>query len=114
MNEMNEWILVGSVDYGSILIFFFSPQAEKQILFVIQTFKEITGIFEDADSTPWDKNTMENFLNIIHEQIDALELCVSKMCDCEINERLMRLRSSIYTCLFIVKMFYFYFNRSIS
>ncbi|KAA0725549.1 hypothetical protein E1301_Tti010288 [Triplophysa tibetana] len=50
-------------------------EAEKQILFVIHTFMEITGIFEDADSTPWDKNTMENFLNIIHEQIDALKSC---------------------------------------
>lgn len=60
---------------------FFFPQAEKQILFVIQTFMEITGIFENADSAPWDKNIIDDFSNIIHEQINGLQSCVSNMCD---------------------------------
>lgn len=60
-----------------MIVFVFSPQPEKQILFVIQTLMEITDIFEDADSAPWDKNIMDDFLNIIHEEINGLRSCVS-------------------------------------
>ncbi|XP_057213811.1 interferon phi 4 [Triplophysa rosa] len=82
IEKMGEKIIEGHKNKSSInpipyelINSYRTVEAEKQILFVIQTLMEITGVFEDADSAPWDKSTMEDFSNIIHEQIDGLQLC---------------------------------------
>ncbi|XP_077061879.1 interferon phi 4 [Siphateles boraxobius] len=49
-------------------------EPEKQILFVIQALAEITDLFDDA-VLPWDAKKCEDFLNIIHSQIDGLRSC---------------------------------------
>ncbi|XP_051969222.1 interferon a3-like [Xyrauchen texanus] len=52
-----------------------SAEPEKQILFVIQILVEITELFEDAVSAPFDDKNMDDFLNIIHEEINGLRSC---------------------------------------
>ncbi|XP_016096219.1 interferon phi 4 [Sinocyclocheilus grahami] len=49
-------------------------EPEKQILFVIQALMEITVLFEDA-AVPWDAKKREDFLNVMHEEIDGLRSC---------------------------------------
>ncbi|XP_059386167.1 interferon phi 4 [Carassius carassius] len=49
-------------------------EPEKQILFVIQALKEITVLFDDA-VVPWDAKKLEDFLNVMHEEIDGLRSC---------------------------------------
>ncbi|XP_056101758.1 interferon phi 4 [Rhinichthys klamathensis goyatoka] len=49
-------------------------EPEKQILFVIQALVEITGLFDDA-VVPWDAKKCDDFLNIVHSQIDGLRSC---------------------------------------
>ncbi|XP_026079077.1 interferon phi 4 [Carassius auratus] len=51
-----------------------SAEPEKQILFVIQALKEITVLFDDA-IVPWDAKKLEDFLNVMHEEIDGLRSC---------------------------------------
>ncbi|XP_051530989.1 interferon a3-like [Myxocyprinus asiaticus] len=50
-------------------------EPEKQTLFVIQILVEITDLFEDAVSAPWDDKNMDDFLNVIHEEINGLRSC---------------------------------------
>ncbi|XP_051523389.1 interferon a3-like [Myxocyprinus asiaticus] len=52
-----------------------SAEPEKQILFAIQILVEITGLFEDAEDAPWDDKKMEDFLNVVHEEINGLRSC---------------------------------------
>ncbi len=56
-----------------------SSQPEKQIMFVIQALMEITALFDDA-VVPWDDKKLEDFLNIMHEEINGLHSCVSTVC----------------------------------
>uniref|UniRef100_A0A673M5X1 Interferon a3-like n=2 Tax=Sinocyclocheilus rhinocerous TaxID=307959 RepID=A0A673M5X1_9TELE len=49
-------------------------EPEKQILFVIQALMEITVLFDDA-VVPWDAKKREDFLNVMHEEIDGLRSC---------------------------------------
>nr|AMT92192.1 interferon 4 [Ctenopharyngodon idella] len=49
-------------------------ETEKQILFVIQALVEIAGLFDDA-VVPWDSTKLDDFLNIVHTQIDGLRSC---------------------------------------
>ncbi|NP_001155212.1 interferon phi 4 precursor [Danio rerio] len=51
-------------------------EPEKQIQFVIQALVEITALFDDA-LVPWDAKKMDDFLNIMHEEIDGLRSCGS-------------------------------------
>lgn len=60
-------------------VFFSSSQPEKQILFVIQALVEITVLFDDA-VVPWDAKKLEDFLDVVHEEIDGLHSCVSTVC----------------------------------
>lgn len=60
--------------YSYLYLYCFQP--EKQILFVIQALQEITGLFDDA-VVPWDAKKFDDFLNIVHSQIDGLRSCVS-------------------------------------
>jgi len=62
-------------------IYLYCFQPEKQILFVIQALVEITGLFDDAIVPwEWDAKKFDDFLNIIHSQIDGLRSCVSTVC----------------------------------
>ncbi|XP_067226133.1 interferon phi 4 [Chanodichthys erythropterus] len=49
-------------------------ETEKQILFVIQALVEIADLFDDA-VVPWDATKLDDFLNIVHTQIDGLRSC---------------------------------------
>ncbi|XP_043109555.1 interferon phi 4 [Puntigrus tetrazona] len=49
-------------------------EPEKQIPFVIQALLEITVLFDDA-VVPWNAKKMEDFLNVMHEEIDGLRSC---------------------------------------
>ncbi|KAK2876869.1 hypothetical protein QQF64_004290 [Cirrhinus molitorella] len=49
-------------------------EPEKQILFVIQALMEITVLFDDA-AVPWDAKKMEDFLTVMHEEINGLRSC---------------------------------------
>ncbi|XP_056324849.1 interferon phi 4 [Danio aesculapii] len=51
-------------------------EPEKQIQFVIQALVEITALFDDS-LVPWDAKKMDDFLNIMHEEIDGLRSCGS-------------------------------------
>ncbi len=48
-------------------------------MFVIQALMEITALFDDA-VVPWDDKKLEDFLNIMHEEINGLHSCVSTVC----------------------------------
>ncbi len=50
-------------------------------MFVIQALMEITALFDDA-VVPWDDKKLEDFLNIMHEEINGLHSCVSSVCVC--------------------------------
>ncbi|XP_051959536.1 interferon a3-like [Xyrauchen texanus] len=52
-----------------------SAEPEKQILFAIQILVEITDLFEYAEDAPWDHKMFEDFLNVIHEEINGLRSC---------------------------------------
>ncbi|XP_055031197.1 interferon phi 4 isoform X2 [Misgurnus anguillicaudatus] len=52
-----------------------TAEPDKQLLFIIQTLEEIAGLFEDAESAPWDHKIIDDFLNIINEQINGLRSC---------------------------------------
>lgn len=65
--------------YIHISVYLYCFQPAKQILFVIQALVEITGLFDDA-VVPWDAKKCDDFLNIIHSQIDGLRSCVSTVC----------------------------------
>ncbi|XP_067286746.1 interferon phi 4 [Pseudorasbora parva] len=49
-------------------------EPEKQILFVIQALVEITVLFDDG-VVPWETKKVDEFLNIIHRQIDGMRTC---------------------------------------
>lgn len=40
---------------------------------------EITVLFDDA-VVPWDAKKLEDFLNVLHEEMDGLHSCVSTVC----------------------------------
>ncbi len=50
-------------------------------MFVIQALVEITALFDDA-VVPWDDKKLDDFLNIMHEEINGLHSCVSTVCVC--------------------------------
>ncbi len=53
-------------------------------MFIIQALVEITVLFDDA-VVPWDAKKLEDFLNVMHEEINGLHSCVSTACVCIYN-----------------------------
>ncbi|XP_073685093.1 interferon a3-like [Garra rufa] len=49
-------------------------EREKQIQFVIQALIEITALFDDA-VVPWGAKKRDDFLAVMHEEIDGLRSC---------------------------------------
>lgn len=59
-------------------LFVFLFQAEDKLAFTVQILKETAGLFEeDSSAASWDENIMDNFVNVITQQADSLQACVS-------------------------------------
>ncbi|KAF7657417.1 hypothetical protein LDENG_00026860 [Lucifuga dentata] len=53
-----------------------NTSAEDQLKFIVQVLEEMTDLFEqDWSSVSWEENTVENFLNIVNQQVDGLHAC---------------------------------------
>lgn len=82
LNLKKKDTIICAVDYASVFIYLsISSQPEKQIMFIIQALVEITVLFDDA-VVPWDAKKLEDFLNVMHEEINGLHSCVSTACVC--------------------------------
>uniref|UniRef100_A0AAZ1XH81 Uncharacterized protein n=2 Tax=Oreochromis aureus TaxID=47969 RepID=A0AAZ1XH81_OREAU len=51
--------------------------AEDKLAFTIQILNDLFALFEkNRSSAPWEENTVENFLNIVHKQTEELRSCI--------------------------------------
>ncbi|XP_039472766.1 interferon a3-like [Oreochromis aureus] len=51
--------------------------AEDKLAFTIQILNDLFALFKkNRSSAPWEENTVENFLNIVHKQTEELRSCI--------------------------------------
>uniref|UniRef100_A0A3B4D541 Uncharacterized protein n=1 Tax=Pygocentrus nattereri TaxID=42514 RepID=A0A3B4D541_PYGNA len=54
-----------------------NSQPVKQIWLFIQTLEEISSLLTEADPVPWNKEQLNNFLNMLDYETEELHSCVS-------------------------------------
>ena len=60
------------------LLFFL--QAADKLSFTVQVLQEMAALFEeDYSSASWEENTVQNFLQVVTQQADKLQSCVSSL-----------------------------------
>lgn len=53
-------------------------QPEDKLAFIVQTIEEMAELFEeDMDSVSWDDGRVEDFVNVLVQQGEGLQSCVS-------------------------------------
>nr|XP_057934251.1 interferon phi 4 [Doryrhamphus excisus] len=55
--------------------------AEDRLALVVQVLQEVEDLFDqkNTSSSLWDERTLDNFLNIVHEEKNNLQSCMDRM-----------------------------------